>query len=93
MTALNNPSRLLASLVCAALSHGAAAETLRIFFIGNSVTDTVRYDVLAKLAVTRGARLDWGRAMIPGGPLEWIYTHPNGWLSAGAFRNVVEGAE
>ena len=74
---MKNFFRLLALLACAALSHEAAAETLRVYFIGNSFTDTVRYDALAKLAETRGAKLDWGRTMIPGAPLEWIYTHPN----------------
>lgn len=37
----------------------------------------MRYDELARLAGTRGTKLDWGRTMIPGAPLEWIYTHPN----------------
>ncbi len=46
-------------------------------FIGNSVTDTVRYGELAKLTAARAVKLDWGRTMIPGTPLEWIYTHPN----------------
>ncbi len=64
-------------LACAALPHGVAAETLRVYFIGNSVTDTVRYGELAKLVETRGVKLDWGRTMIPGAPLEWIYTHPD----------------
>jgi hypothetical protein len=57
--------------------RGAPAESLRVYFIGNSVTDMVRYGGLAKLADTRGIKLDWGRTMIPGAPLEWIYAHPN----------------
>ena len=64
-------------LACAPLPRVVAAETLRVYFIGNSVTDTVRYGELAKLAGTRDVKLDWGRTMIPGAPLEWIYTHPN----------------
>ena len=67
-------------LVCLWLAmpiRGATAQTLRVYFIGNSVTDTVRYGELAKLTETRGVKLDWGRTMIPGAPLEWIYTHPN----------------
>jgi hypothetical protein len=67
-------------LVCLAMTmtvRSARAETLRVYFIGNSVTDTVRYGELAKLAETRGVKLDWGRTMIPGAPLEWIYEHPN----------------
>lgn len=72
--------RLLCSclfLAWATWSRTGAAETLRVYYIGNSVTDTVRYGELAALTETRGVKLDWGRTMIPGAPLEWIYTHPN----------------
>ena len=55
----------------------ATTNTLRVYVIGNSVTDTVRYGELAKLAAARDVKLDWGRTMIPGAPLEWIYSHPN----------------
>jgi hypothetical protein len=69
------------SIVATALAVGtlAAAEpsVLRVYFIGNSVTDTVRYGELAQLAAARGVKLDWGRTMNPGAPLEWIYTHPD----------------
>jgi hypothetical protein len=40
------------------------------------VTDTVRYPALAKLAQSRDITMKWGRTMIPGAPLEWIYRHP-----------------
>lgn len=62
-------------LLLPATSH--AEETLRAYFIGNSVTDTVNYSALAKLAESRGLKMDWGRTMIPGAPLQWIYTHPD----------------
>lgn len=68
---------LLLSLGCclfAATTH--AEEALRVYFIGNSVTDTIRYPALAELAQSRSVKMDWGRTMIPGAPLEWIYTHP-----------------
>ena len=51
-------------------------QTLRVYYIGNSVTDTIRYKPLAELAATRGVKLDWGRHMIPGAPLEWLHDHP-----------------
>jgi hypothetical protein len=50
---------------------------MRVYFIGNSVTDTVRYRELATLAAARSTTIKWGRTMIPGAPLEWIYTHPD----------------
>lgn len=65
-----------ASFFLASCLNTVQAQTERVYFIGNSVTDTVRYDELAKLAATRDVTLDWGRTMIPGAPLEWIYTHP-----------------
>src|SRR4051812_27083858 len=59
------------------LAPAADTNTLRVYFIGNSVTDTVCYGGLAKLVSAREVKLAWGRTMIPGAPLEWIYTHPN----------------
>ncbi len=52
-------------------------KTLRVYFIGNSVTDTVRYDSLAKLATSKHHQLVWGRQMIPGAPLQWLWDHPS----------------
>jgi hypothetical protein len=67
-------------LLVAACATGIAAEPtnlFRVYYIGNSVTDTVRYGELTTLAATRGVKVIWGRQMIPGAPLEWLYTHPN----------------
>jgi hypothetical protein len=46
-----------------------APKTLRAFFIGNSVTDTIRYDQLGELVASRGHKYEHGRHMIPGSPL------------------------
>lgn len=73
---MKKPLCTLALLAFAALPLKAETNTLRVYYIGNSVTDTIRYAELAKLAATRGVKLDWGRTMIPGAPLEWIFTHP-----------------
>jgi hypothetical protein len=51
------------------------SDTLRVYFIGNSVTDTIRYESFAKLAESRDQTIVWGRHMIPGAPLEWIHSH------------------
>ncbi len=48
----------------------------RAYFVGNSVTDTIRYGSLANLAQSRGHTLTWGRDMIPGAPLSWLWEHP-----------------
>lgn len=52
------------------------SRALRVYFVGNSVTDTIRYPALADLARARGHELTWGRHMIPGAPLQWIWDHP-----------------
>ncbi len=51
-------------------------KSLRVYFVGNSVTDTINYRALAELAKSRGHRQIWGRHMIPGAPLQWIWEHP-----------------
>jgi hypothetical protein len=51
-------------------------QPLRTYFVGNSLTDTTRYGALAKLTASRGHTLTWGRDMIPGAPLSWLWEHP-----------------
>jgi len=62
---------------CTVPAADTATNALRVYFIGNSVTDTVRYGSLAKLAASRGHQLVWGRQMIPGAPLQWLWDHPS----------------
>ncbi len=77
------PIYLKTIVVWMALAVGFAAaqdrptEPVRVYFIGNSVTDTVQYPALAKLAESREQTIVWGRHMIPGAPLEWIHSHPD----------------
>src|SRR5208283_1174744 len=51
-------------------------KSFRVYFVGNSVTDTINYGGLTKLAESRGHNHVWGRHMIPGAPLQWIWQHP-----------------
>ncbi len=70
---------LIAGVVAAALSVpqcAQAAQTLRVYHVGNSVTDTINYDGLTALAASRGSTNLWARHMIPGAPLAWIWNHP-----------------
>ena len=69
---------LAAGTLWACVPIAAAQETksLRVYFIGNSVTDTINYRGLAELAKSRGYDQIWGRHMIPGAPLQWIWDHP-----------------
>lgn len=77
----DSPKRnCFASVIAAVLFLSGAAHgedsPLRTYFVGNSVTDTIRYGSLAKLSKSRGRTLTWGRDMIPGAPLSWIWEHP-----------------
>ncbi len=69
-------SLLVLAVAAPALAADQAPKTLRVYFIGNSVTDTINYRALAELAKSRGYTQVWGRHMIPGAPLQWIWEHP-----------------
>ncbi len=71
-------SALCAAALTAGVARAAPADgALRVYYVGNSVTDTIRYRPLAELAAMRGVTLEWGRHMIPGAPLEWLHDHPD----------------
>lgn len=60
---------------------GAAAITLSsaqtsIYFIGNSVTDTVNYEAFSEMARHADPDVEIGRHTIPGSPLSWTWEHP-----------------
>lgn len=53
----------------------SAQTTMRVYFVGNSVTDAINYDGLKAIAESQGNTHIWGRHMIPGAPLEWLWSH------------------
>jgi hypothetical protein len=60
---------------------GAAAaprkhQELRVYHIGNSVTDAIHYKSLQQLAKANGDNYVYGRHMIPGAPLQFIWDKP-----------------
>jgi hypothetical protein len=71
-----------AALMVALLLTGAApapaksGTKLRVYHIGNSVTDTLRYRSLEQMAASKGDTYVFGRDMIPGAPLQHIWQHP-----------------
>lgn len=78
-----SPSRFRRAALAAftaALVGGAtvSAEPLRVFFIGNSVTDSLRYKAFAALAAKGGTEITWGRHMIPGSPLFLLWKENSG---------------
>lgn len=59
------------------LAHCVHAKTLRVYHVGNSVTDTIRYVAFQRSAQASGHSYLYGRHMIPGAPLSWIWDHPD----------------
>jgi PKD repeat protein len=57
----------------------------RVYWMGNSLTDTLNYGGVAAMAANAGYPLIWGRQMIPGAPLEWIESHPNDGFSQSPY--------
>ena len=62
-------------LILALALATAQAKELRVYMIGNSLTDNVNYDGFKKLAESRGYTHTWGRSMTPGAPIFWHWTH------------------
>lgn len=77
---MNRRTILVVTTVCVAglrpTPVARVESPLRVYFVGNSVTDTINYRGLAELAKSRGHKHVWGRHMIPGAPLQWIWQHP-----------------
>lgn len=67
---------IVAIVLVAVQALAQDVKPLRVYFVGNSVTDTINYRALADLAKSRGHQHVWGRHMIPGAPLQWIWEHP-----------------
>ena len=78
------------ALAAAVQATGQDAKSLRVYFVGNSVTDTINYPALAELAKSRGHKQVWGRHMIPGAPLQWIWEHPQDGFQEQPFGHYPE---
>ena len=68
---------LYLALACLSASTGPAGER-RVYFMGNSLTDCVRYDWFEKLADDSGHPVEYSRMAVPGAPIRWLHTHPTG---------------
>ena len=62
-----------ALVVCGASLPAGAAEPVAIFHVGNSLTDQA-YG-MHDIARARGHETQFGRHMIPGAPLDWLWNH------------------
>lgn len=65
---------VIATLVATQLPAAAPRE-MRVYMIGNSLTDNINYDGFKQIAESRGYQHTWGRSMTPGAPIFWHWTH------------------
>ena len=74
MSVLNRSLTTVAGLACGlSLSTGAAADDLKMYMVGNSLTDEMRVDQLAEIAEGQGHSLDVGQHLIWGAALNWTW--------------------
>ena len=66
-------------------SAAAPAPSLTVYHVGNSVTDTLNYGGLGSLATQAGGGYTYGRHMIPGAPLEWLWRHQDSGFTEAAY--------
>lgn len=66
---------------------------LSVYFIGNSVTDGINYNNFRTLVLGQGHTYSWGRHMIPGAPLQWIWDHPADGLTEPAYPTALADME
>ena len=69
-----SPIAAIALMVCASVG---LAEPTKVYMIGNSLTDEVKYDTWIKLCESGGIESLYARKMIPGAPICWHKDHPN----------------
>lgn len=79
------PSLLFLLAVITWGQSAARAATTPVFFVGNSVTDTITYSGLQALAQSRGHSLPFGRHIIPGAPLDWIWDNSSSGFTESAY--------
>lgn len=57
----------------------------RIYWIGNSVTDALKYSTWEQTAEADAKVITWGRMMIPGAPISWLWEHPSDGITEPPF--------
>ncbi len=83
-------SRLLSYLMilCCMAGFASAAEKedpdLRLYVIGNSLTDELSYDNFLKMAKEGGKEIALGSTRVPGAPIGWLLQHN---LEKGGFTH------
>lgn len=72
-----NKILILLVIFCCDNLFAAPINTINVYFIGNSETDGLNYLGLKAMARERNKIHTYGRHIIPGAPLSWLWTHPD----------------
>mgnify|MGYP002786896427 CR=1 FL=1 len=64
-----------------------AQNSLRLYMVGNSVTDGINYAGLQAIAQSQGKTHTWARHMIPGAPLGWLWENQNSGFTETPYGN------
>ncbi len=71
------PMPLAAAAVLLSFCPARAEDApFRVYYLGNSLTDELKYDAFAKLCESQNRKIEWARQMIPGAPIRWLWDHP-----------------
>lgn len=69
-------SKYIFTLLAIFLTSAIFAQTKTCYFIGNSVSDGINLIGVKEMASLSGKTLNFGRNIIPGAPLDWLFDHP-----------------
>jgi hypothetical protein len=73
----DSPQARSSEAIASTVDVSRQERRLRVYHIGNSVTDAINYSALSQLAQSQQHEYIFGRHMIPGAPLQWIWEHRN----------------
>lgn len=65
----------LALLAASSAAQGGSGPDYRLFALGNSLTDELRYDDFVEMCVGGGKEVVLARQTVPGAPIGWLREH------------------
>lgn len=80
--------RLVLLLAMILSSPALAVDAMRVYHVGNSITDTINYDAIIRLAHSRGKTYTLGRHTMPGTPLFGMLDNPTKGAAREPFGRV-----
>lgn len=79
------PRILFASAVLALATVAPASTHLRVYMLGNSLTDDILYNGFTNLVTQAGDSVTLGSQRIPGASIQWLWNNPASGFTASPF--------